>query len=79
MIRQEGLQPLAPQKRSAWLDLETEAVGLRRMLVGKVGKEVWRHRANELGIEFTDGSRFLLDRVEGGLEFPLQGAEEATG
>ena len=49
------------------------------MLVGKVLREVWRHWANELGIEFTDGSRFLLDRVESGLEFSLQGADEATG
>ena len=35
------------------------------MLEGKVVKVVWRHRPQELGIEFTDGTRLFADVVDG--------------
>ncbi len=50
--------------------LGTELQGL---LVGKTVSQVRQHRAAELLLEFTDGTRLFVDRTASGLEFSVTG------
>lgn len=63
------------------MDLKAEAKRASEMLKGKVVAGVTRHRANEVCLEFTDGSRIYVDRKsEGeGLELSITGTEDNTG
>ncbi|MGC4089961.1 MAG: hypothetical protein QM756_19150 [Polyangiaceae bacterium] len=53
--------------------LEQEAERATALLAGKVVKRVWRHRGEEVGIEFVDGSRLFVDSLEEGLELSITG------
>jgi hypothetical protein len=52
-------------------ELKSEARQLTRHLKGKIIEKVWRHRFNEFGIQFTDGTRLFVDISKGGLETSL--------
>lgn len=52
-------------------ELAREARDLAKHIAGKTVRQVWRHRAGELGIEFTDGTRLFVDRAENGLELSV--------
>lgn len=52
-------------------ELKSEARRVTRMLKGKIVEKVWRHRANEIGIQFTEGTRLFVDISEGGLELSI--------
>lgn len=56
-------------------NLEDEAARATGMLSGRVVKQVWRHRSNELGIEFEDGSRLFVDSPAA-LELSITGTAE---
>lgn len=43
------------------MTLEDEAKHVAKLLAGKVVETVWRHRPNEIVIQFTDGARFFAD------------------
>jgi hypothetical protein len=51
--------------------LEAEAKRATELLNGKVVKVVWRNREKELGIEFTDGTRFFVDHQPLSLEISI--------
>ena len=53
------------------MKLEEEAKKAEKLLKGKKVKAVSRHRRNEFGIEFTDGTRLFVDRTEKGLELSI--------
>ena len=52
-------------------DLRKEAREATKMLKGKIVHRVWRHRAKEIGIQFTDGSRLFVDMETDGLELSI--------
>ena len=52
-------------------DLEKEAKRATDLLKHKTVARVWRHRANEVGIEFEDGTRLYIDKKETGLELSI--------
>jgi hypothetical protein len=54
--------------------LESEAKRATELLRGKVVTQVWRHRKNEVGIEFSDGSRLFVDYLPDGLELSITGS-----
>jgi hypothetical protein len=62
------------------MDLKTEGKRASEMLKGKVVARVTRHRAEEVCLEFTDGSRIYVDRkAEGeGLELSITGTGDDT-
>jgi hypothetical protein len=43
------------------------------LLKGKVVKKIWRHRKEEVGIEFEDGTRFFIDWRENELDLSITG------
>jgi hypothetical protein len=51
--------------------LENEAQQATDLLKGKIVSVVWRHRKNEIGIEFTDGSRLFIDSTQEGVELSI--------
>jgi hypothetical protein len=53
--------------------LESESQRATDMLKGKVVQTVWRHRSGEVGIQFTDGTRFFIDTKEGSIELSITG------
>jgi hypothetical protein len=61
----------APLVAIAEVDLSREAQSVTRLLAGKIVRQIWRHRAGEVGIEFTDGTRIFIDRAEEGLELSI--------
>ena len=50
---------------------EAETERLNDLLRGKVVKVVRRHRPEEVMIEFTDGTRFFINRIAEGLDFSV--------
>jgi hypothetical protein len=56
--------------------LEVEAQRATDFLKGKVVSVVWRHRKGEVGIEFTDGTRLLIDHTQEGVELSITGCDE---
>lgn len=53
-------------------NLKNEAERVTELLHGKVVRAVWRHRAGEVGLEFTDGTRFFVDALSsGGLDLSV--------
>jgi hypothetical protein len=57
--------------------LEEEAAKTQQLLGGKTLSRVWRHRVAELVLEFTDGSRLLVDRTDHGLELSVTGGADS--
>jgi hypothetical protein len=53
--------------------LEAESNKVTSMLAGKVVAFIRRYRASEVLIEFTDGSRLVVDKSEDGLELSITG------
>ena len=53
--------------------LSDEAVRAAALLRGKEVATVWRHRKNEIGIEFTDGTRLFVDATADGVEISVTG------
>jgi hypothetical protein len=51
--------------------LATDTKKVTRVLAGKTVKAVRRHRATELLILFTDGTRLLVDQTTEGLELTM--------
>jgi hypothetical protein len=62
---------LASQSDESPRDLRLEARRLSRRLTSKVVRRVWRHSPSELGVQFTDGTQFFIDRVANGLDFSV--------
>lgn len=60
-------------------DLAGEAERATMMLAGKEVCQVWRHRAGEVGIEFTDGTRLFVDQNGEGLELSITGGKPDDG
>jgi hypothetical protein len=52
-------------------NLEDEARRATELLRGKIVRVVWRHRASEVGVEFTDGTRFFVDAASAGLDLSI--------
>ena len=52
-------------------NLKKEARQLTKMLKGRTVDVVWRHRRNEVGIEFTDGTRLFIDQTPDGLDYSI--------
>ncbi len=49
-------------------ELKREANQLTKMLKGKSLLKIWRHRSNEIVVEFSDGSRLFVDAHKEGIE-----------
>ena len=52
-------------------ELRKEARRATRLLKGKAVAKVWRRSEAELGIEFTDGARLIVDQSAGGVELSI--------
>jgi hypothetical protein len=52
-------------------DLKREAERATALLQGKTVRLVWRHREQEIGIEFTDGTRLFVDQTRTGVEISI--------
>ena len=48
-----------------------EAERATELLRGKVVRKIWRHSQEQIGIEFTDGTRVFVDRQAEGLEISV--------
>lgn len=53
------------------MDIENEAKEATKLLEGKIVSNVFRHRIEEVGIEFTDGTRLFIDIKAEGLELSI--------
>lgn len=62
---------LQTSKAMTTTELEQEAKRATALLAGKVVKHVWRNRAEEVGIEFADGSRVFIHRVAAEVELSI--------
>jgi len=51
--------------------IDDESKRATLLLAGKVVARVFRHRQNEVGIEFTDGTRFFIDAGDDCLELSI--------
>jgi hypothetical protein len=51
--------------------LKKEAEETTKLLNGKIIDKVWRHRPEEIVIQFTDGSRLFVDKQKEGLELSI--------
>ncbi|HEX8177232.1 MAG TPA: hypothetical protein VF543_19240 [Pyrinomonadaceae bacterium] len=60
------------------MSLEQEAERATELLKGKIVAKVMRHRANEVCVEFTDGTRLFVDRHAGGVELSITGENEES-
>lgn len=52
-------------------ELDDEAMRATEMLAGKVVLTVWRHSEQQLGIEFTDGTRLFVDHAPSCVEVSI--------
>lgn len=52
------------------MTLDEEATRLRQLLGGKVVRTFYRNRRNEIVVEFSDGSRMIVD-APGDLEISV--------
>ena len=60
-------KPVAETKK----ELSAEARKTTRMLRGRTVQKVWRHRADEIGIQFEDGTRLFVDVRPRGLDLSI--------
>jgi len=58
------------------MDLNDQAERATKMLKGKEVEKVMRHRAKEICIEFTDGTRLFIDQQSDNLELSITGGDE---
>lgn len=54
-------------------DLKKEAERATEVVGGKTVRVLWRHRSNEIGLEFTDGTRLFVNCKAGGAEMSITG------
>ena len=54
-------------------DLDDEAARTTALLEGKCVRHVWRRRAGEVGLEFTDGTRLFVNAIGSGVELSVTG------
>ena len=55
------------------MTLEEETERLNLLLQGKMISRVFRHRKSEVGLEFSDGTRFFADQTGDGIELSVTG------
>lgn len=53
------------------VDLDDEAERATTLLRGKQVAEVWRHRTNEVAVQFTDGTRLFADTPRADIELSI--------
>jgi len=53
------------------MTLEDESRRATEMLKGKTVAEIWRHKKSEVGIKFTDGTRFFINQTSEGLDLSI--------
>ncbi|MFC1855554.1 hypothetical protein ACFL2A_03305 [Thermodesulfobacteriota bacterium] len=53
------------------LDINEMDVSATKLLQDRVVDLIWRHREKEVCIQFTDGTRMFVDRIETGLEISI--------
>jgi len=58
------------------MSLEQEAERATELLKGKVVAKVMRHRAKEICVEFTDGTRLFVDHHPNNVELSITGGAE---
>lgn len=58
------------------MNLQQETERVTEMLKGKIVTKVMRHRAKEVCIEFTDGTRLFIDAQSDNLELSVTGGSE---
>jgi hypothetical protein len=58
------------------MKLDQEAKLAESLLKGKIVNKVWRHRENEVGIEFSDGTTLFVDQNENGLELSITDGQD---
>ncbi len=66
-----GIGQIMPTVAKTADELLDEARRLNELLKHKTVKTVWRHRPDELAIEFEDGTRLFVDGRTDGLEFSI--------
>ncbi len=54
-------------------DLSQDAERATDILHGKVVLRIVRHRSTEVLVEFTDGTRLFVDRIDSAVELSIQG------
>ena len=59
------------------MDLEREAERATELLKGKVVARITLHRAKEVCVEFTDGTRLFVDHHPDEVELSITGGDEA--
>ena len=60
------------------MNLEQEAERATELLKGKIVAKVMRHRANEVCVEFTDGTRLFVDNQAEGVELSITGGNDES-
>lgn len=63
-------------KRMTSTELDQEAERATALLAGKVVKRVWRHRVDEVGIEFADGTRVFVHSRPDAVELSITGSQD---
>jgi len=58
------------------MNLKKEAETATELLKGKIVAKVYRHRAKEVCIEFTDGARLFVDHNEDILQISITGGDD---
>jgi hypothetical protein len=53
--------------------LDDESMKITALLKGKAVIGSWRHRADELVLEFGDGTRIFVESTQDGLEISITG------
>lgn len=53
------------------MDIEKEENKLNALLCGKVVEKIFRYKKTEVCIQFTDGTRFFINRTDDKLEFSI--------
>ena len=60
------------------MNLEQEAEKITELLQGKSVSVVWRHRRNEVVIQFTDGTRLFIDGKDAPLDVSVTGGAQVS-
>ncbi len=53
--------------------LKKEEKRATKLLKGKIVKKIWRHRKEEVVVDFEDGTRFFIDWRESELDLSITG------
>jgi viroplasmin and RNaseH domain-containing protein len=58
------------------MSLKKEAETATELLKGKIVAKVYRHRAKEVCIKFTDGATLFVDHNENNVEISITGGDD---